>query len=113
MSWRAHGMRTWILQRLTALYMLIYMLVYAAIIYLHPVYDYADWRALFAAPISNIATLVFFFSLLFHAWVGVRDIVIDYVPLSSLRLLPWTLITLCIISVGLWVGMILFSVVRI
>jgi succinate dehydrogenase / fumarate reductase membrane anchor subunit len=112
MSWRAQGMRTWILQRLTALFMLIYMLVYAVIIVRHPIGDFAAWRGLFASPLSNIATEVFFFSLLFHAWVGVRDILIDYVPISGLRLVLWTLVTLCIIAIGLWGSMILLSVVR-
>jgi len=112
MSWRAQGMRTWILQRLTALYMLIYMLVYSVVVVRNPISDFAAWRDLFAAPVSNIATVVFFFSLLFHAWVGIRDILIDYVPISGLRLVLWTLATLAIIAIALWVSMVLYSLVR-
>lgn len=111
MSWRALGMRTWILQRLTALYMLAYLLAAAIILLSHPAHDYASWHAHFTSPLTNIATLLFFFSLLFHAWVGVRDILIDYVHISGLRLALWALVTLALIALAIWASMILYSVV--
>lgn len=111
MSWRALGMRTWILQRLTALYMLVYLLAGAIILLRYPAHDYRCWRGHFISPVANIATLLFFFSLLFHAWIGVRDILIDYVHVSSLRLMLWALFTLALIALAIWVSMILYSVV--
>ncbi len=111
MSWRAHGMRTWIMQRLTALYMLLYLLVFSVIVFRQPVHDFAHWHALFISPFASIATLLFFYSLLFHAWVGVRDILIDYVHVALIRYLFWLLITVGVIAMGIWVSMILFSVV--
>lgn len=111
MSWRAHGMRTWILQRLTALYLLVYLAVFIVYLAGSPESNFADWRALFSDPLANIATLLFFYSLMFHVWVGVRDILIDYVHVSSLRLVLWTLITLVLIVLAIWISMILYSVV--
>jgi succinate dehydrogenase / fumarate reductase membrane anchor subunit len=111
MSWRPHGMRTWILQRLTAVYMLLYLVGFGIVLFRQPGVDYSSWHALFASAASNIATVLFFFSILFHAWVGIRDILIDYVPVSSIRILLWILITLGIIAMGIWVSMILYSVV--
>ena len=111
MSWRALGMRTWILQRLTAVYMLLYLIGFSIVLLRHPAFDFASWRTLFTSVASNIATDLFFFSLLFHAWVGIRDILIDYVHASSIRLLLWIIITLGIIALGIWVSMILYSVV--
>jgi succinate dehydrogenase / fumarate reductase membrane anchor subunit len=111
MSWRAQGMRTWILQRLTALYMLIYLLVFGVSLLSQPVHDFSNWRSHFSAVFPNIATLLFFFSLLFHAWVGVRDILIDYVHASSLRLLLWIIITLGLVMLAIWISMVLYSVV--
>jgi len=110
-SWRAQGMRTWILQRLTALYLLGYLVVFTIYLTGLPDADFTDWRARFSEPMANIATLLFFYSLLFHAWVGVRDILIDYVHLSSLRLALWAVISLALIVMAIWVTMILFSVV--
>ena len=111
MSWRAHGMRTWLLQRLTAIYMLVYLIGFGLVVLQTPTIDFTVWRNLFVSPAANITTGLFFFSILFHAWVGIRDILIDYVPMSSIRFLLWALITLGLIALGLWVSMILYSVV--
>jgi len=111
MSWRAQGMRTWLLQRLTAIYMLLYGIGFGIYCAGQTVIDRVSWQALFTHPIANIATLIFFFSLLYHAWVGVRDILIDYVKWSPLRFLLWTLVTALLIAMGIWVTMILYSVV--
>lgn len=112
MSWRAQGMRTWMLQRLTAVYLVLYMLVFGILILRLPVLDHSHWRQLFVAPLANIATGLFFFSILYHAWVGVRDILIDYIHWTSIRFLLWIVITLALVSLGLWVSMILYSVVK-
>ena len=112
MSWRAQGMRTWMMQRLTAVYMVLYLIVFGILFLRLPVVDYAHWRNLFVSPITNIATGLFFFSILYHAWVGIRDILIDYVHWTGIRFLLWVLITLALIALGLWTSMILYSVVK-
>ena len=111
MSWRAQGMRTWLLQRLTAIYMLLFGAGFSVYIICQPVVDYASWRNLFVHPVANIATLIFFFSILYHAWVGVRDILIDYIKFSPLRFILWIAITTLLVAMGVWVSMILYSVV--
>ena len=111
MSWRAQGMRTWLLQRLTAIYMLMYGIGFAVYINSHGITGYASWQSLFKHPLINIATLIFFFAMLYHAWVGVRDILIDYVKQSWLRFFLWILVTTLLIAMGLWVSMILYKVV--
>ena len=104
-------MRTWLLQRLTAIYMLMYGAGFSLYLIGMSVTDFTSWQALFYHPLSGITTLIFFFSLLYHAWVGVRDILIDYIKWSWLRFLLWTLVTLLLIAMGVWVSMILSSVV--
>lgn len=111
MSWRAQGMRTWLLQRLTAIYMLLYGIGFGIYVARQPVVDHVSWQALFMHPIANIVTLIFFFSILYHAWVGVRDILIDYIKWSPLRFMLWTMATTLLIAMGIWVTMILYSVV--
>ena len=113
MSWRAQGMRTWLLQRLSAIYMLLYGIGFAIYVINYDVVDFASWQALFIPPVANIATLIFFFSILYHAWVGIRDILIDYVKWSPLRFVLWTLVTALLIALGVWVTMILYSVVAV
>jgi succinate dehydrogenase / fumarate reductase membrane anchor subunit len=112
MSWRAQGMRTWILQRLTALYLFAYLVAFGIYLASRPIADYADWHSRFTEPLANIATLLFFYALILHAWIGVRDILIDYVHHSSLRLVLWALISLVLVIMAIWVSMLLFSMVN-
>jgi len=111
MSWRAQGMRAWLLQRLTAVYMLLYGIGFGFYISQSNIYNYESWRALFVHPISNIATAVFIYSILYHAWVGMRDILIDYVPIAYLRFFLWVMMTFSLLVLAVWVSMFLFKVV--
>jgi succinate dehydrogenase / fumarate reductase, membrane anchor subunit len=47
---------------------------------------YGAWKELFQNGWMRVATLLFAVSLAWHAWVGVRDIVMDYVKPDGLRL---------------------------
>jgi succinate dehydrogenase / fumarate reductase membrane anchor subunit len=113
MSWRAQGMRTWLLQRLTAVYMLLFAIGFTIFLLNHTVHDHAAWRSVFTHPLTNICTAFFFFSVLYHAWVGMRDILIDYIKLPVLRFIAWTLVTVLLTAMGVWVSMILYSVVQV
>ena len=47
---------------------------------------YAVWKDLFAQGWMRVATLLFAASLGWHAWVGMRDILMDYVKPAGVRL---------------------------
>lgn len=113
MSWRAQGMRTWLLQRLTAVYMLLFGIGFAIYIFNQPVSDHVSWRHLFVHPFANISSGLFFFSILYHAWVGIRDILIDYIKRPVLRFSAWALLTVFLVIMGIWTAMILYSVVQV
>lgn len=113
MSWRAQGMRTWLLQRLTAVYMLLYLVGFGFYFYFVPVTDYLSWKAHFIHPFANLSTALFFFALLYHAWVGIRDILIDYISWSVLRFILWVCVSTVLIGLAGWLAMILYSVVQI
>lgn len=113
MSWRAQGMRTWLLQRLTAVYMLLFGIGFAVYIFNQPINDHVSWRNLFTHPFMNISSALFFFSILYHAWVGIRDILIDYIKWPVLRFFTWTSITVFLVTMGIWTAMILYSVVQV
>lgn len=112
MSWRAHGMRAWLLQRLSALYMLLFGISFALYLSRITPLTFEKWHDLFRLPSVVIATLLFFAALLFHAWVGIRDIMVDYIHDTVIRFTLWVLVTLFLTSMGMWVGLILLSVVE-
>ncbi|WP_455366362.1 succinate dehydrogenase, hydrophobic membrane anchor protein [Kaarinaea lacus] len=107
----ASGLRAWTIQRLSALYMLVFV-VYAGTSYLlADAVGFAPWLSWISHPFNNIAVGLFIFSLLFHAWVGSRDIVLDYVKPHGFRLVKLAFLALLLIAMGLWALKILFTVV--
>ncbi len=48
--------------------------------------DYPLWQSLFASNAFRLATFLFMLALLWHAWIGMRDIWMDYIKPTALRL---------------------------
>ena len=71
---------------------------------------YQQWLELVAHPAVNVTTAVFFISLMFHAWVGMRDVVVDYVKPMVLRFSFLVLLGSGLLFMGVWSIRILFSV---
>ena len=80
-----YGTRDWLAQRITAVVMAVYT-IFALAVFASTPSTYEAWKALFAQGWMRIATLLFMASLAWHAWVGVRDILMDYVKHDGLRL---------------------------
>ena len=96
-----YGLRDWLAQRITAVIMAVYTVIAVAVLLSgHPI-TYAVWRDLFAQGWMRVATLLFMASLAWHAWVGVRDILMDYVKSAGLRL---TLEVLVLLTIAAYVG---------
>ena len=96
-----YGLRDWLAQRITALVMAVYTLIVGAVLMFGQPISYAVWRDLFAHGWMRVATLLFAFSLAWHAWVGMRDILMDYVKPTGLRL---SLETLTLIALAGYLG---------
>ncbi len=102
MSGYAEGLRAWLLQRITAIYLGVYLVYLLVYFWLHPRPDYAQWRDWFAQPLVAIGSAGFFLALLLHGWVGVRDVILDYVHHLGLRLVILVMIAVLLIACGLW-----------
>ena len=81
-----YGMRDWLVQRVTAVLMALYTLVLLVQLLLPGPLDYYRWSGIYAAQWMKVFTFVVIVSLLWHAWVGVRDILMDYVKPVGTRL---------------------------
>ena len=82
-----YGMRDWLSQRVTATLMALFTIVLLAQVLLTkgPL-GYEAWAGIFSAQWMKVLTLVLFVALGLHAWVGVRDIWMDYVKPAAMRL---------------------------
>lgn len=81
-----YGTRDWLAQRISAVVMALYTVLALAVIASRAPLTYEAWKALFTQGWMRVATLIFVASLAWHAWVGVRDILMDYVKHDGLRL---------------------------
>ena len=81
-----YGLRDWLAQRITAVIMAIYSVIAVVVLLSSKSITYSVWRDLFAQGWTRVATLLFMASLAWHAWVGVRDILMDYIKPAGLRL---------------------------
>ncbi|MBK7660993.1 MAG: succinate dehydrogenase, hydrophobic membrane anchor protein [Betaproteobacteria bacterium] len=97
-----YGLAAWLMQRLTAVVMVAYTLLLAGILLWCPPANYADWKGLFSGSFVRLATMLFFLALLYHAWVGIRDIVMDYVKPTGLRLLLQSLVGTALVFYLVW-----------
>ena len=105
-----YGLRDWLAQRVTAVVMLVYtMLVLMALVML-PKFDYWHWKALWQLPLMRYATVLFVIALLFHAWIGVRNIFMDYIKHGGVRLALYALVIAALIAYVGWSVQILWSI---
>jgi len=106
-----YGWRDWLSQRLTAVVMLLYTLLVFAIVVWNGGIDYAVWKSVFASHAFRLATFLFVIALVFHAWVGVRNILMDYVKPTGLRLSLQTIVICVLIAYMGWTIEILWGAV--
>jgi succinate dehydrogenase / fumarate reductase membrane anchor subunit len=104
-----YGLKDWLAQRITALVMAVYVIVFVGILLACTPRSYEDWHALFAHQPMRIATLVFFLSLFWHAWIGMRDILMDYIKPTGVRLALEVAVVLVLAGYAVWVVQILWS----
>ena len=81
-----YGMRDWLSQRVTATLMALFTILLLAQVLFGGPLGYDRWAAIFSAQWMKVLTFVVFVCLGWHAWVGMRDIWMDYVKPVGMRL---------------------------
>ena len=103
-----YGLRDWLAQRITAGIMAVYTVIVLVVLLGGPPISYPVWRDLFAQGWMRVATLLFAASLAWHAWVGVRDIIMDYIKPTGLRLALESVVLLTVAGYLAWAIQILW-----
>jgi succinate dehydrogenase / fumarate reductase membrane anchor subunit len=103
------GLDMWLVQRASAVYMALYLPAFLICVLSQPVLDYAGWRALFQPLPSRLAALLFLFALLLHAWIGLREILIDYLHPTLARLAAYFFFATLYLACLVWGVDILWS----
>jgi succinate dehydrogenase / fumarate reductase membrane anchor subunit len=82
-----YGLRDWLAQRVTAVVMALFTLVVLGQLLLSggPI-TYDKWSGIFAPQAMKTLTFAVIIALLYHVWVGMRDVFMDYVKPVGIRL---------------------------
>jgi succinate dehydrogenase / fumarate reductase membrane anchor subunit len=104
-----YGLRDWLIQRVTAVVMAVYCMTLVSYLLMQPSLDYDHWTALFSSQLVRTFTLLFLLSVFYHAWIGVRDVVMDYVRSAAARLLIHVLVILVLLLYAIWSVQILWG----
>lgn len=104
-----YGLRDWLAQRVTAVIMAVYTLIILTVVAGLPQLDYWRWKAMWQTPFLRYATLLFMACLLLHAWIGVRNIFMDYIKDPALRLTLYVLVIAALFWYAVWFVQILWG----
>lgn len=105
-----YGLKDWIIQRATAIVLALYTVIFLTVLVLVSPGSYESWRGIFASGFMRFATFLFFVSLFYHVWIGVRDIWMDYIKPDGLRLILMIATAVALVGYAGWAVQILWRV---
>ncbi len=105
-----YGVKDWLAQRVTAIVMAVYTVILLVAFLTAQDFTYEGWAGLFSRQWFKLFSLVTFLALYYHAWVGMRDIWMDYVKSAGLRLFLMLATIFWLLACAAWTVQILWSV---
>ncbi|MYM82350.1 succinate dehydrogenase, hydrophobic membrane anchor protein [Duganella sp. FT50W] len=105
-----YGVKDWLVQRVTAVIMVLYTAILLLSFLTGQNFSYEGWAGLFAQQWFKLITAVTLIGLFYHAWVGMRDVWMDYVRAVGLRLFLQIATIAWLIGCAVWSIQIIWSV---
>lgn len=96
------GMRDWLVQRVSAIFMLLYLTCLGVYFLRNGVPTYDSWHAVFSSRWMRVTSLLFVLNLLLHTWIGIWTVSTDYIKPKSLRLVFQVLVILLLVGYAIW-----------
>ncbi len=106
-----YGVRDWLAQRVTAVLMAIFtVVVLAQLLLTRGDIGYEKWAGIFASQPMKMLTFATIVGLLYHVWVGMRDVLMDYVKPVGVRLVLQILVIVWLLGCAGWAIQVLWRV---
>jgi succinate dehydrogenase / fumarate reductase membrane anchor subunit len=106
-----YGLRDWLAQRFTGVLMALFTLaLLIQVIFASGPMGYDRWAGIFAAQWMKAFTFAVIVALIWHVWVGMRNIWMDYVPPVGVRLTLQVLTIVWLLGCGGWAVQVLWRV---
>lgn len=106
-SLTGRGLRDWLIQRITAVVMGIYLIVLGYFWFSHPEISYDIWHDFFACTGIKVLNSVMWLCMILHAWIGLWTVTTDYLKALALRLTLQMLILFSLLGLFFW-GILVF-----
>ena len=97
-----YGLRDWLAQRVTAVLMALFTVVLLAQVLFGGPLGYDRWSAIFSSQWMKTLTFVVIVAMLYHVWVGMRDIWMDYIQPVGIRLLMQVFTIVWLVACAGW-----------
>ena len=108
-SLTGNGLKDWLIQRVSAVYLFLYLIFIAFFLLTNQPFDYYKWQDLFATTTMQVATALAFLLLSLHAWIGLWTVTTDYVKCTMLRVTLQMVILLYLAGLFIWSIMIVWG----
>ncbi|NDL62753.1 succinate dehydrogenase membrane anchor subunit [Acerihabitans arboris] len=82
-----NGVHEWLLVRASAIVICLYIIYLLGFVVFADGLTYDVWRGFFALPMTKVFTLLALLSVLVHTWIGMWQVLTDYIKLLALRLM--------------------------
>ena len=106
-----YGTRDWLAQRVTAGLMAVFTIaVLLQVIFSRGPIGYERWAGIFASQPMKMLTFATIVGLLYHVWVGMRDVLMDYVKPVGIRLVLQILVIVWLLGCAGWAIQVLWRV---
>lgn len=98
-----YGLRDWLAQRVTAALMALFTLILVLqVIFTQGAIGYDQWSGIFAPQWMKALTFAVVLALIYHVWVGIRDVWMDYVKPVAVRLVLQVFTIVWLLACGGW-----------
>lgn len=109
MSLSGNGIKDWLMQRFTAVFLLFYLSYVSLFFIKNAKVSYATWVDFFTQPVMQVATLIALGCIALHAWIGIWTVLTDYVHKTGIRYLMQSLVLVTILAYFVWGIQILYQ----
>ncbi|BCQ33917.1 MULTISPECIES: succinate dehydrogenase membrane anchor subunit [Erwiniaceae] len=97
-----NGIHDWLLLRAAAMVMTLYVLYILGFIVMSGTLTYDIWRGFFASNFTKVFTLLTLFSILVHGWIGMWQVLTDYIKPLALRMMLQLVIVVALLVYAIY-----------
>jgi len=97
-----NGIHDWLLLRAAAMVMTLYVLYILGFIVMSGTLTYDIWRGFFSSNFTKVFTLLTLFSILVHGWIGMWQVLTDYIKPLALRMMLQLVIVVALLVYAIY-----------